>query len=465
MKQIALVFSHNDREMINSFLRCTVVWSDKNNGLGSVRFTVIVAPALALVLEGKYPGVGVTPINAFQQNRFTDVINCSNLLLGVDPAKHQAVVNKKFRDAVTPERYNLEHGLIFESVFNACDGYGSSAQNIAVELAQRKIGFSFLPCTSVGDAMRIAAPEVVNNLNRFKLGGHYLQYSVPVLTRSAQVHINTQASTSIFTMFESTQIPARWPDVINRFDRLLVPSTFCRDVFVGCGVTVPTYLVPLGIIPGNWPICYKRASRKESFKFLLFANSHWENTRKNYSLAVHLFKQLFGNRKDVQLVLKLTTGTIPPKGLPSNVNVIVDRYTHAELVQLLHNCDCLLFPSNGEGFGLPPREAAATGMPVIYTDWGGLADLAKLNVGYAIPPNGQQTAVYPDGYVQGANNGSPYVGHFAQQDREALAAKMKWIVKNKDKALAKGLEDALIVRTQETYKQTVDKLLSAIGVS
>tara|TARA_Y100000310_G_scaffold337465_1_gene424591 strand:- start:467 stop:1270 length:804 start_codon:yes stop_codon:yes gene_type:complete len=266
-------------------------------------------------------------------------------------------------------------------------------------------------------------------------------------------------------MFESTQIPTGWPSIINNFNRLIVPSTFCQEVFINSGVTVPTEVVPLGIIPKEWPVNQDRLKEDRPFRFLLFANSHWQNTRKNYSFVVDVFCQMFGNNPDVELVLKLTVGQRPQINLPPNVKVVVGRFDQTHLIHLLHSCDCLLFPSNGEGFGLPPREAMATGMGCIYTQWGGLTDLAKLGVGNPVPPAGEQAAIVNERYLVLANNNSPRFGNFASQNTAAFTDNMLWAVQNRDQLLQKGFQDAALLRERETYADTVQKLSTILGLA
>jgi glycosyltransferase involved in cell wall biosynthesis len=47
----------------------------------------------------------------------------------------------------------------------------------------------------------------------------------------------------------------------------------------------------------------------------------------------------------------------------------------ADLVKLFHRCHCFVYPSMGEGFSQPPRNAIATGMPTIVTQWSAMRDM------------------------------------------------------------------------------------------
>ena len=47
-----------------------------------------------------------------------------------------------------------------------------------------------------------------------------------------------------YCTWESDRIPAHWPAILNRFDGVLVPSTFNAEVFRAGGVTVPLHVVP-----------------------------------------------------------------------------------------------------------------------------------------------------------------------------------------------------------------------------
>lgn len=64
------------------------------------------------------------------------------------------------------------------------------------------------------------------------------------------------------------------------------------------------------------------------------------------------------------------------------------------LCELYSNVHCLIFPSEGEGFGLPVLEAAMCHCPVLTSNFGGLAEFAKKRI--SIASNHQNFREYAD---------------------------------------------------------------------
>ena len=60
--------------------------------------------------------------------------------------------------------------------------------------------------------------------------------------------------------------------------------------------------------------------------------------------------------------------------------------TRAEVLALMSNAECLVFPSQFEGFGLPPLEAMALGVPVIASNRTSLPDIVG-DAGILVDPN------------------------------------------------------------------------------
>jgi glycosyltransferase involved in cell wall biosynthesis len=186
------------------------------------------------------------------------------------------------------------------------------------------------------------------------------------------------------TMFESTRLPPGWVDVLNRLDGVVVPSTFCRDTFAAAGVTAPLHVVPLGIGEAFRP---RRREAGRPFTFLAIGD---RGKRKGIMEAIRAFVLAFGDDPAYRLVIKAReVGGRAANILNPNIDLVRRDLSAEELAKLFYAADCMVFPSRGEGFGLPPREFAATGAPVIATAWSGLADDIEawgIPLGYRLEP-------------------------------------------------------------------------------
>jgi glycosyltransferase involved in cell wall biosynthesis len=181
------------------------------------------------------------------------------------------------------------------------------------------------------------------------------------------------------TMFESSKLPQDWIAPLNDMHAVIVPSEFCRTVFMDSGVTAPVHVVPLGV--GDI-YRYQERSTGRPLTFLAFLD---RGERKGGIVALQAFLRAFGEDERYKLVLK---GRTPKKQgfelTNPNIEVILQDYSEQELYELYCRCDVLINPHKGEGFGLLPREFAASGGFALTTGWSGTADAIE-QWGYALP--------------------------------------------------------------------------------
>lgn len=172
------------------------------------------------------------------------------------------------------------------------------------------------------------------------------------------------------TMFESSELPAGWVDVLNRLEAVVVPCSWLETVFRDAGVTAALHRVPLGIKECYVPT--HRPASRSPFTFLTVATPY---PRKGWDIAVRAFNAAFGRSVDHRLIIKMRAPRmLPVRIVHPRVEVLAEDLDDTGMVELFRSVDAFVFPSRGEGFGLPPREAAATGLPVVATNWGGTAD-------------------------------------------------------------------------------------------
>jgi len=192
-----------------------------------------------------------------------------------------------------------------------------------------------------------------------------------------------------YTTWETDRLPAESVAVLNRYDRVLVPSAFNAEVFTSSGVTVPIWVVP-HVAPEVRAGAGAPASGGDRFVFYLIAS--WM-TRKAIPDAVAAFLMAFGAQDDVVLVIHTTPDDLVARargGADRNVatslslakalagrrdvpEIVLSTRSlpPAEIDRLHLRGDCFVCLSRGEGWGLGAFEAAAFGRPAIVTGWGG----------------------------------------------------------------------------------------------
>jgi glycosyltransferase involved in cell wall biosynthesis len=209
-----------------------------------------------------------------------------------------------------------------------------------------------------------------------------------------------------FTTWETDRLHHNWVPILNRYDRVLVPSQFNAAVFKSSGVTVPITVVPHIARSVQTSACDGRQGEDNRFVFYLIAT--W-TTRKAILDAVEAFLAAFTSAHDVVLVIHTTpvdyvaharpTQADRPRsdatwftlakalGGHSNVPDMVlstRSLSQAEMDELHTRCDCFISLSRGEGWGLGAFDAAAHGKPVIVTGWSAAREFLPADYPYFV---------------------------------------------------------------------------------
>jgi len=125
--------------------------------------------------------------------------------------------------------------------------------------------------------------------------------------------------------------------------------------------------------------------------------------RKRHEWCVRAFEDLRQEGRDVQLTLigggggeyanhlrqDLAALSVKHDGLFTHLEGI----SHAQLQRASAGADVFLFPSLGEGFGIPVIEAAAQGLPCVVTDGSALSELSSFYAGASFKPNDYENFV------------------------------------------------------------------------
>jgi glycosyltransferase involved in cell wall biosynthesis len=170
--------------------------------------------------------------------------------------------------------------------------------------------------------------------------------------------------------------------------------------------------------------------------------------RKGWDTAYVAFYEAFRADDDVALVIKSRTPDLLKAFPADGVRDPVSRKMRFWCAEVEHvrdiyaQADCYVFPTCAEGWGSPPREAAACGLPVLATNYSGTAVGCEH---WAIPLNDYFLA-------DSADLPTPQQpGKWARVRSEELAHWMRWCYEHRDDARQKGLQSAAWLRANQTW--------------
>lgn len=263
----------------------------------------------------------------------------------------------------------------------------------------------------------------------------------------------------LYTMTEGSEAPDGWVDIINKsgVERVIVPCEYNAEAFRRGGVTMPVYVVPGGTDPDEFPVITERTERP--YTFLALGD---RGSRKGWCEVWAAFYKAFGSptdTPDVRLIIKAR-----PEG-----NDLIDRIAEAEnpdprvtiwredvanMAEVYACADSFVIPSRSEGWGMPHREAAMMGLPVITQAHSGMDDGHTKEWALVIP-NGKLEPI-PSMFEQ-------IKGEWMRADVDALSGAMRWCYDNPDAARRwHGEKGATWLREHQTWSHTAGRLLNMI---
>jgi glycosyltransferase involved in cell wall biosynthesis len=176
-----------------------------------------------------------------------------------------------------------------------------------------------------------------------------------------------------FTMWETDTLPDYFVRWLPKYDQIIVPCEHNRELFSQHHDNVS--VVPLGVDHRFWrPIDVEQS---ETFRFHA-GGSLW--LRKGLDIVVKAFTALGLPNSELHIKAAPHARDTPSKFPP---NVIMHRrwMTTEDQREWFNKADCFIAVSRGEGFGLMPLQAIASGIPTILSDSTGQSQFAHLALG------------------------------------------------------------------------------------
>lgn len=218
----------------------------------------------------------------------------------------------------------------------------------------------------------------------------------------------------IYSMFETTKYPEFWGKHFAEADLILNPSQWGADIITK-QFGLQAQELPLGYDENT----YTFINRPETSEFTFLHYDAFKK-RKGWDIVFNAFTNEFKDDEPVKLIFKTTLPTYPNFSEYKNITVERGVYNNAQMHELLAKANCFVFPSRGEGFGLTPLEATATGMPAIIPKHSGFMAYYDESHFYTLKKFMLEVAKYDNTDLQNMD-----LGYFLRPDSEELQTQMR----------------------------------------
>lgn len=251
------------------------------------------------------------------------------------------------------------------------------------------------------------------------------------------------------TMCESDHVAPIWAEKLNTMQQVIVPNEFNKETFTNSGVKAPITVIPHGVDTSRFQ--YICRPEREIFTFGILG--YFDMTdRKGVFDVIQAFTSEFNKNESVQLLLKTSNPSFGyyNRFTDPRIKTITKPMSFDEVFDFYKSIDCFVFPSKAEGVGYPPREAMATGLPVILTKWSGLDEIAKPEIAYPLKPKSFEKR--PNFIEQD--------GVWAKIDIQELMYQMRHVYEHRQEAVKKGIKAASHIKAIYDWSRCTSRLIS-----
>lgn len=320
------------------------------------------------------------------------------------------------------------------------DGYGNTVINIGKELIKLGVDLQIRPLFADCN------DDVPEELVRRKELNRQDECEIAI-TPPTGIKFLTAKHRVLLTMYEHDRLTPEWIGAANQADLNIVPCNWCRDVWLKNGINSPVEVANLGIDAKAWPLL-----QRPEHEFYTFFMAGTLIRRKNPSMLIQAFLEEF-DEWDARLVIKSLEGLpIEYRGSDPRVKIINHAYSQEKMLELYRQVDCFVYPSSGEGFGLPPVEAMSTGLPVIFSNCTGMQEFANPGLNFPIP-----TLITESIVTSAGHEGSVPIPCIKTMKRF-----MRFCYENRDYAREMGRKSSQWVQERFTWRKTATSLLQIL---
>lgn len=225
-------------------------------------------------------------------------------------------------------------------------------------------------------------------------------------------------------------------------------------------------------VDSNKVFIYEHALSPEEYKPFLrgknnkirFLHINSDSPRKRSDLVEAAFDKIYEKNKNIELTLKYsfaphkgkdwTTKNVLETGgdwVRPGTRHIYETFSLSEMFALMNFHDVLVYPSEGEGFGMIPLEALATGMPVISThEW---CSYSKFLLNGKI-----ESKIEPSK----TNWGYPKLGNAVIPEKDSIVDLMQFFSNNIENISKNFYNQVDEIKKEYTWQNKTDKVLNEL---
>lgn len=277
----------------------------------------------------------------------------------------------------------------------------------------------------------------------------YIHYVSPHFFKPVEGKVNI-----LYTMWEYERLPDEFVETLNQADYVLAASEWLKRVYKNNGVFRTIYTCRQGCDTEFYE--YKLRDwrpLRERGKPLRFLWLGAPSQRKGWDLAIRGFhKAFFGTHRTVEFYIKSSIfGSVGAVTKMSRYSTTVDsrNVSFQELREIYYSAFAFLFPSRGEGLGMPPLEAMATGLPVIAPAYSTMQDYMLKEHSYPV----SFTKRVVDVGVRTT---------CAEVIIDDLVETLRYLYDHPKEAMRKGLKASIFVGEQFSLQRMSERLLQVL---
>lgn len=276
-----------------------------------------------------------------------------------------------------------------------------------------------------------------------------------------------------YAVWESSELPKDFVRIYKQVDLLLTATRYTAQCFKRQGLNPEVWH---HAVDKRFLDFYKRP--KESNEPFVFLHHNAYEFRKGWEIVLQAFTKEFGVDENVKLIMKgrerkqsvwllpklrLTESQAEewrkdPEAYVSRLKIdhplieeIIGHVSDEEMVRINSEADCFVFPAKGEGWGLPPFEAAAMGIVPILPNKGAFTEW--FNKDCMLPIN-----------IAGWFNSSPrYPGVMFMPSELNLRRRMRWAFENRDTIGLMGQQCKDYINANFTWDKVIRELYNILN--